>query len=145
VVEMPCTSLTSEDTRNKTLHLLRNIGRDPVPTKDSPGHVQGRMEAARWLKDLSAVGEGRATAWEVDAMQIYGHNNPRGPLENIDDEGLDRVLDAMQYLYDELGRFYFRPPQILKQKVREGKLGKKTGEGFHKYDAEGKRIDAQPQ
>jgi 3-hydroxybutyryl-CoA dehydrogenase len=65
----------------------------------------------------------------------YGH--PMGPLKLADLVGLDVRLAIAEYLYKELGSDAFRPPQLLKQMVRAGKLGRKTGEGFYKYPPSG--------
>jgi len=112
------------------VNLLRDVGRDPVVINDSPGFVQTREDLVHFHQAMTAVQSNQSTAWDVDAMAIYGHNKPKGPLQEIDEQGLDVVLDNMEYMYAQYGRPYFFPLKILRQKVQQGKLGKKTGEGF---------------
>jgi 3-hydroxybutyryl-CoA dehydrogenase len=77
--------------------------------------------------------EGVATAEDIDAAMELGYNHPMGPLELVDVVGLDVRLGVLEYLREELGE-RFRPPQVLKRKVRAGKLGKKSGEGFYVWE-----------
>ena len=76
---------------------------------------------------------GVASAADIDAAMKLGYRHPMGPLELTDHVGLDVRLAVLEHLHREIGE-QFRPPQLLRQLVRAGKLGKKTGEGFYKYD-----------
>jgi 3-hydroxybutyryl-CoA dehydrogenase len=78
--------------------------------------------------------EGVASAEDIDKAMVLGYNHPMGPLRLTDLVGLDIRLSIAEYLFDKLGAEAFRPPEILRSKVSEGKLGKKTGEGFYKWD-----------
>jgi 3-hydroxybutyryl-CoA dehydrogenase len=83
---------------------------------------------------MRMVQEGVASPEDIDTAMQLGYNHPMGPIELGDTVGLDVRLDILEYLRTELGE-RFRPPQILKQKVRAGKLGKKSGEGFYIWEA----------
>jgi 3-hydroxybutyryl-CoA dehydrogenase len=82
---------------------------------------------------MRMVQEGVAAPGDIDAAMELGYNHPMGPIELGDVVGLDVRLDILEYLREELGE-RFRPPQILRRKVRAGKLGRKTGEGFYVWE-----------
>jgi 3-hydroxybutyryl-CoA dehydrogenase len=84
--------------------------------------------------------EGIATADGIDTAMRLGYNFPMGPLELADTMGLDEVLNWMESLYQTLGEPRYRPCPLLRRLVREKKLGKKTGEGFYKYQGDKKII-----
>jgi len=75
-----------------------------------------------------------ATAKDIDTAMELGYNHPMGPLKLSDLVGLDVRLDIAEYLYRELKSETFRPPQILRKMVSEGKVGKKSGEGFYRWN-----------
>ncbi|MFT4933196.1 MAG: 3-hydroxybutyryl-CoA dehydrogenase, partial [Natronomonas sp.] len=85
------------------------------------------------VEAMRMVQEGVATPRDIDTAMELGYNHPMGPIELGDVVGLDVRLDILEYLREELGE-RFRPPQILKRKVRAGTLGKKTGEGFYVWE-----------
>ena len=80
------------------------------------------------------VEQGVASARDIDTAMELGYNHPMGPLRLTDLVGLDVRLNIAEYLLVKLGSETFRPPEILRRMVREGKLGKKTGEGFYKWN-----------
>jgi len=84
--------------------------------------------------------EGIAKAEDIDTAMSLGYDMQAGPLEMADSIGLDEVLMWMETLFHELGEPRYRPCPLLRRMVREGKLGKKSGQGFFKYDELGKRI-----
>ena len=77
--------------------------------------------------------EGVASAEDIDRAMELGYGHPMGPLKLTDLVGLDVRLAIAEYLHKELGNPAFRPPQLLKQMVRAGRLGKKVGKGFYSY------------
>ena len=81
-----------------------------------------------------------ATAKDIDTAMKLGYNFQNGPLEMADMMGLDEVLAWMETLWKTLGEPRYRACPILRKLVREKKLGRKTGEGFYKYDENGKII-----
>ena len=78
--------------------------------------------------------EGVASAEDIDRAMELGYNHPMGPLRLTDHVGLDVRLAVAEHLFATLGGERWRPPDILRRLVREGKLGRKTGEGFYPYD-----------
>jgi 3-hydroxybutyryl-CoA dehydrogenase len=85
------------------------------------------IEAARLLE------EGVASKEDIDLIVKKGIGFPIGPFELGDLIGLDVGLDVISYVHDELGEPYYTPPRIIKEMVRAGRLGRKTGKGFYEY------------
>lgn len=126
-----------EHTDSSTLEFAEKfvdqIGKTGIVVQDTPGFTSSRLGAILSLEAVRMVQEGVAAPRDIDSAMELGYNHPMGPLELLDHTGLDVNLNAMQYLRDELGERY-RPPQLLKRKVRAGKLGRKTGEGFYIWE-----------
>lgn len=112
---------------------VEGIDKTAVEVTDSPGFASSRLGVALGVEAIRMVEEGVASPRDVDRAMELGYNHPMGPLELTDVVGLDVRLDILEYLREELGE-RFRPPQALKRKVRAGKLGKKTGEGFYVWE-----------
>jgi 3-hydroxybutyryl-CoA dehydrogenase len=107
------------------------MGKTPIVVKDSPGFATSRLgglEATRMLD------EGVASAEDIDAAMELGYGHPMGPFKLADLVGLDVRLAIAEYMHRETGRDFFKPSETLKRLVAEGKLGKKTGEGFYRWD-----------
>jgi 3-hydroxybutyryl-CoA dehydrogenase len=128
-------------TSNATVQAVRGVGmrmgKQMIEVKDRPGFASSRLGVALGLQAIRMVEEGVATAEDIDRAMELGYGHPMGPLKLADLVGLDVRLAIAEYLYKELGSDAFRPPQLLKQMVRAGKLGRKSGEGFYKYPASG--------
>ena len=124
---------TSGDSVTTALDYVRRIEKDPVVIKDSPGFATSRLGVLLGLEAMRMVEEGVASAEDIDKALELGYRHPMGPLKLTDLVGLDVRLDIARYLHEKLGAEHFRPPAILERKVAEGKLGKKTGEGFYKW------------
>jgi 3-hydroxybutyryl-CoA dehydrogenase len=118
--------------------LGERMGKTPIVVKDVPGFASSRLGLAIGLEAMRMVEQGVASAADIDTAMKLGYGHPMGPLELTDLVGLDVRLSIAEYLTGELGE-NFRPPEILRRKVAEGKLGKKTGEGFYRWH-EGKRV-----
>lgn len=101
--------------------------------KENPGFIVNRALFLMLNETIYELYEGLATAEEIDNVFKGGLNHPMGPIELCDFVGLDIVLDILNTLYSEYNDTKYRPCYLLKQKVRAGKLGKKTKEGFYKY------------
>jgi 3-hydroxybutyryl-CoA dehydrogenase len=82
---------------------------------------------------MRMVEQGVASARDIDTAMELGYNHPMGPLRLTDLVGLDVRLNIAEYLHSKLGSETFRPPDILRRMVNEGKLGKKTGQGFYDW------------
>lgn len=105
------------------------LGKTAVVVNDAPGFASSRLGVAIALEAMRMVEEGVATAEDIDAAMVLGYKHPTGPLKTTDIVGLDVRLGIAEYLHSTLGE-RFAPPQILKDKVARGELGRKTGKGF---------------
>lgn len=130
LVEVVVAEQTSQETLAAAREFVADIDRTPVEVTDSPGFASSRLGVALGVEAMRMVQEGVASPRDVDTAMELGYNHPMGPIELGDLVGLDVRLDILEHLREELGE-RFRPPQILKRKVRAGKLGKKSGEGFY--------------
>jgi 3-hydroxybutyryl-CoA dehydrogenase len=132
---------TSDATLDAAIEFARRLGKESVVCqKDSPGFITTRAYAALRLECLRILEEGVATAEDIDRALKLGFNLPMGPLELGDFNGLDISLRAFTALAEAHGD-RFRPTVGLRNMVAAGKLGRKTGEGFYRYDADGSRIE----
>jgi 3-hydroxybutyryl-CoA dehydrogenase len=105
------------------------LGKTAVVVNDAPGFASSRLGVAIALEAMRMVEEGVASAADIDAAMVLGYKHPTGPLRTTDIVGLDVRLGIAEYLHSTLGE-RFAPPQILKDKVARGELGRKTGKGF---------------
>ena len=133
-VEVPRGLLTSDETVEKTKALITSFGKLPVVIKkDVPGFVGNRFLMPMLIEAARLLEEGVASKEEIDLVVKKGIGFPIGPFELGDFIGLDVGLDVISYVHEELGDPYYAPPRILKELVRAGRLGRKTGEGFYEY------------
>ncbi len=139
VVEIVKGQYTSEETVDLIYRLLVSVGKTPVKIlKEVPGFLGNRLQFALYREALYCLKEGIASAEDIDlaVKGSYGFRLPTlGPLETSDFGGLDTYLNIAEYLFKEIDRST-EPPEFLREKVRQGKLGVKTGEGFFHYTPE---------
>ena len=133
LVEVVVGQATSEDTVQAVLQVGRQLRKEPIVVKDVPGFASSRLGVALGLEAMRMLEQGVASARDIDTAMELGYNHPMGPLKLTDLVGLDVRLNIAEYLHDQLGSETFRPPEILRRMVAEGKLGKKTGEGFYDW------------
>ncbi|MGB9951289.1 3-hydroxyacyl-CoA dehydrogenase family protein [Haloarcula marismortui] len=133
LVEIVVAEQTSAETVSRAREFVNGIDKTPVEVADAPGFASSRLGVSLGVEAMRMVQEGVATPRDIDTAMELGYNHPMGPIELGDVVGLDVRLDILEYLRAELGE-RFRPPQILKRKVRAGKLGKKSGEGFYVWE-----------
>jgi 3-hydroxybutyryl-CoA dehydrogenase len=132
--------LTSDETLGRAQRFAEGLGKHVVVCrKDSPGFITSRAAAALRLECLRMLEEGLATAEDIDTALRLGFNHPMGPLELGDFNGHDTYLLALESLCNAFGE-RFRPTIGLKTMVAAGRLGRKTGQGFYRYDASGRRL-----
>jgi 3-hydroxybutyryl-CoA dehydrogenase len=110
------------------------LGKQPIVVRDSPGFASSRLGLALGLEAIRMVQEDVASPADIDRAMELGYRHPMGPLRLTDLVGLDVRLEIARYLSRELGDERFRPPELLERMVEEGKLGKKSGEGFYRWD-----------
>jgi len=126
--------LTSDETVDRVRGLITSFGKLPVVVrKDVPGFVANRFLMPMFIEAARLLEEGVATKEEIDLIVKKGIGFPIGPFELGDLIGLDVGLEVLSYVHQELGEPYYAPPRLLKDMVRAGKLGRKTGEGFYDY------------
>ena len=140
VVEVVKCLHTSNETIAKIKTFVSNIGKTPVEVYEYPGFVTTRAIVPLLNEAMHILLEGVATAKDIDTAMKLGYNFQMGPLEMADSMGLDEVLAWMETLWKTLGEPRYRACPILRKLVRERKLGKKSGEGFYKYDEHGNII-----
>jgi 3-hydroxybutyryl-CoA dehydrogenase len=108
------------------------IGKTPITVNDAPGFASSRLGVVIALEAIRMLEEGVASASDIDAAMVLGYKFPVGPLRLTDMVGLDVRLGIATYLQSELGE-RFAPPALLRKMVEEGKLGRKSGEGFYRW------------
>ena len=136
LIEIVVGKATSDDTVETVREVSRKLRKEPIVVRDVPGFASSRLGVALGLEAMRMLEEGVASARDIDTAMELGYNHPMGPLKLTDHVGLDIRLNIAEYLYHELGSETFRPPEILRRMVAEGKLGKKTGEGFYDWSEE---------
>lgn len=133
LVEVVVAEQTNEETVAFAETFVEEIGKEPITVRDSPGFASSRLGVALGVEAIRMLETGVAGPSAIDRAMELGYNHPMGPIELTDVVGLDVRLDVLEYLRAEIGE-RFRPPQLLRQKVRAGKLGRKSGEGFYVWD-----------
>jgi len=135
--------VVGEQTSTSTVDTVTAVGRklrkEPIVVKDVPGFASSRLGVVLGLEAMRMFEQGVASAQDIDTAMELGYNHPMGPLKLTDLVGLDVRLNIAEYLHRELGSEAFRPPEVLRRMVSEGKLGKKTGQGFYDWSNEDAR------
>ncbi|OLC08673.1 MAG: 3-hydroxybutyryl-CoA dehydrogenase [Gemmatimonadetes bacterium 13_1_40CM_70_11] len=124
---------TSDQTVAKTLAIAKGLGKIPVLVHDSPGFVSNRVLMPMINEAIFCLMEGVATPEAIDTVMKVGLNHPLGPLALADLIGLDVCLAILEVLHRDLGDDKYRPCPLLRTMVAAGRLGRKTGRGFHVY------------
>jgi len=130
---------TSTETVDTVTAVGRRLRKEPIVVKDVPGFASSRLGVVLGLEAMRMFEQGVASAQDIDTAMELGYNHPMGPLKLTDLVGLDVRLNIAEYLHRELGSEAFKPPEVLKRMVSEGKLGKKTGQGFYDWSKEDAR------
>jgi len=126
---------TSDETVQLIKDLAVKLGKTPVVVKDVPGFIANRLALPYLAEAMRAYEQGIASAQDIDTAMKLGYNMPMGPLELLDLIGLDTTLDVLESIYRETNDPKYAPPVILKQMVRAGWTGRKSGRGFYDYTA----------
>ena len=129
LIEVVLANETSPELAATAKSWTEALGKTAVVVNDAPGFASSRLGVAIALEAMRMVEEGVASAEDIDAAMVLGYKHPTGPLRTTDIVGLDVRLGIAEYLQSTLGE-RFAPPQILRDKVARGELGRKTGKGF---------------
>ena len=132
LIELVSGERTSQGTIDELREVAETMGRVPIVVRDSPGFATSRLGVAIGLEAIRMLEDGVASAADIDRAMELGYNHPMGPLRLTDLVGLDVRLSIAEYLESTLGP-RFEPPQLLRTMVSEGKLGRKTGQGFYDW------------
>lgn len=124
---------TSELSLQHALDFARRTGKEPIVVRDVAGFASSRLGIALGLEAIRMVQEGVASAADIDKAMELGYRHPMGPLKLTDLVGLDVRLAIAETLAREIDPVRFAPPQLLRDMVAAGKLGKKSGLGFYTY------------
>lgn len=141
VVEVVRGIRTSDEIFGLTQSFLEGtLSKKGVQVYESPGLVTTRLICLLINEAIAVLGEGVASAADIDLAMRDGYDLKHGPLEMCDRFGLDSVYAALHKMFREYGELKYRPNYLLKKMVRAGQLGLKTGEGFFQYNKDGVRI-----
>jgi 3-hydroxybutyryl-CoA dehydrogenase len=135
LVELIRGVLTSDDTFAQIEALSLRMGKTPVTSADTPGFIGNRILIPFLNEAIAALQEGVGSAGDIDQVAKLGFRHPMGPLELADFVGLDVVLGICRVMYSGLHDPRYAPNPLLERLVEAGQLGRKTGRGFHAYDA----------
>ena len=127
---------TDQLTVTACLALAQRLDKTPILVNDTPGFATSRLGVALGAEAMRMLESGVATVADIDRAMELGYRHPMGPLKLTDLVGLDVRLAILEHLHREIGE-QFRPPAILRQLVRAGRLGKKAGEGFYRWTPDG--------
>ncbi len=133
LVEVIRAKSTNDSTFEATFKLAEDLNKVPVLVNDFPGFVSNRILLPMLNEAMFCVMEGVAEPEAVDTVMKLGMSHPMGPLTLADFIGLDTCLAIMEVLHKDLDDDKYRPCPLLIKMVKDGKLGKKSGEGFYKY------------
>lgn len=129
--------VVSEHTRDDVLARCRAwgaaIGKECITVRDAPGFATSRLGVCLGMEAIRMVEQGVASPEDIDTAMVLGYRHPIGPLKLTDLVGLDVRMHIGEYLAEQLGNEAFRPPELMRRMVAEGRLGKKSGVGFYDW------------
>ncbi len=131
---------TTDEVYDKVCTFVKLINRDVIPVAESAGLISVRLYVALLNEACEALMEGIATMEDIDKTMVVGLGMRFGPFQTADIIGLNKVVRWMDNLFEEFGEAKYKPSPLIKRMVRAKRLGMPTGEGFYKYDENGKRI-----
>jgi 3-hydroxybutyryl-CoA dehydrogenase len=133
LVEVVVGEKTSQETLDVAAKFVTRLNKEPIVVRDTPGFASSRLGVALGLEAMRMLETNVAGVEAIDRAMELGYRHPMGPLKLTDLVGLDVRLGIAEYLHEQLGSEVFRPPEILKRMVAEGKTGKKSGVGFYDW------------
>jgi 3-hydroxybutyryl-CoA dehydrogenase len=133
LVEVVVHEAVDEATLAEAREIVAALGKEAIVVRDTPGFASSRLGVVLGLEAIRMLEQGVASALDIDRAMQLGYNHPMGPLRLTDLVGLDVRLRVADVLHRELGGEQYRAPELLRRLVAEGKLGRKTGEGFYNW------------
>lgn len=125
---------TGDATANKTVEICKKFGKTPIVVKDIPGFIVNRFLCLIYNEAADMIARGDAGAQDIDQAMKLGCNWPMGITEIIDLAGVDVCANAIDAMYQMTGEERYKPSPLFAKMLAEKKLGRKTGEGFYKYE-----------
>lgn len=125
---------TSEQTMDLVTNFIKSIHKSPVKSLDVPGFIVNRIVTPMLSEAIHTFEKGIATKEDIDEAMKKGMGHPMGPLELADYIGLDTILYFMDHVYEETGNEAYKPADLLRNMVKNGELGVKSGHGFYRYE-----------
>ncbi|PSP99998.1 3-hydroxybutyryl-CoA dehydrogenase [Halobacteriales archaeon QS_4_70_19] len=133
LVEVVTAEQTGDGARQHAVEFVESLEKEAVVVRDAPGFASSRLGVTLGAEAMRMLETGAAGTADIDAAMELGYRHPMGPLKLSDVVGLDVRLDILEHLREELGE-RFRPPEVLRRKVRAGHLGQKSGRGFYVWE-----------
>ena len=133
LVEVVTHERAAPGVNDRAVTFVRQLGKEPIVVMDSPGFASSRLGVVLGLEAMRMLEQGVASAEDIDKAMELGYNHPMGPLKLTELVGLDVRLAIAEYLHATLKLPHYEPPAILRDKVKKGELGKKSGKGFYSW------------
>ena len=133
LVEVIRSLTTSDETYQRMFQFAQSLGKEPITAPDKPGFIVNRLLVPYLLDAIKCYERGLGTVEDIDNGMKLGCGHPMGPLTLLDFVGLDTTYYIANIMFDEYKEPMFAAPPLLKRMVLAGKLGRKSGEGFYKY------------
>jgi 3-hydroxybutyryl-CoA dehydrogenase len=124
---------TRDEVKEAATAFGARIGKEVITVRDFPGFATSRLGVCLGMEAIRMVEQGVASPADIDTAMVLGYRHPVGPLKLSDIVGLDVRMHIGEYLAQALNNPAFEPPDLMRQMVREGKLGKKSGQGFYEW------------
>ena len=134
LVEVIPALTTSEETRDRTFRFAQSLGKEPITAPDRPGFIVNRLLVPYLLDAIRAYENGLGTLEDIDKGMKLGCGYPMGPFTLLDFVGLDTTYYIANIMFEEFREPAYAPPPLLKRMVLAGRLGRKSGQGFYKYE-----------
>jgi len=141
LVEMVRSVHTSQATVDRVKELARRLGKTPVDVLENPGYITARLVVPLINEAIMLYQEGTASKEDVDTAMRLGFGFNKGPFALADQIGLDVVLGWSEHLFRELGETRYRPQSVVRNLVRRGELGVKSGKGFYNYETHVESVE----
>tara|TARA_Y100001970_G_scaffold284699_1_gene402620 strand:+ start:988 stop:1839 length:852 start_codon:yes stop_codon:yes gene_type:complete len=133
LVEVISTKETSDSTKNSILSIVHSLSKTPVQCNDFPGFISNRILMPMINEAIYCLEQGVATKEAIDEIMVLGMAHPMGPLRLADLIGLDVCLSIMEVLLNGFNDKKYKASRLLREMVKNGNLGRKSGQGFYKY------------